>query len=154
MRIQRKILLLSLTLPLFAGLISSLIIKDDVSMFQTLQLPPLAPPSWIFPIVWTALYLLMGISCYLIITFNHFDRAKALSVYFIQLTLNFLWAPVFFHFQRYFLAFLIIILLIAIVLLMIQLFYQISPLAAFLQLPYLLWLFFAAYLNVAILFLN
>lgn len=154
MKTQFKTLILCLSIPLFIGFLSSFLIKQDTALYSSLTLPPLAPPSIVFPIVWTILYILMGISCYLIVTSNRFDTKQALSFYALQLLLNFLWSPIFFHFQRYGIAFVILLFLILIVFLMIKSFYPISPLAAILQLPYFIWLMFAAYLNLGIILLN
>lgn len=154
MRIHWKTLFFSLFLPLLIGALSGFLIRDDVSLYSSLALPPLSPPNWIFPIVWGILYVLMGVSFYLMITSHTFSKSKAIFLYGIQLLLNFLWSPIFFHFQRYGLAFLILVLLFLVLLLMIKNFYEISPLSAILQLPYLLWILFAGYLNLGIIFLN
>lgn len=122
--------------------------------YQTLNRPFFAPPGFVFPIVWTLLYLLMGISFYLIFTHSNPRKEQALAIYYIQLAVNFLWPILFFNLHLYFLSFLWILLLIYLVILMIKSFSAISPLAARLQIPYLLWLVFAACLNLGFLVLN
>ncbi len=129
----------------------------DSSGFDTLIKPELTPPGFIFPIVWSILYILMGISSYLIyVSPNGTDSQKkiALSIYFIQLILNFMWTPIFFNLELYLLAFIWIILLIILVLFMIFSFYKIDKKAAYLQIPYLIWLVFAGYLSYMIYILN
>ena len=154
MKIQWKKLFFSLLIPLIVGIISSFLIRDSVSLYEQLKQPPFSPPGFLFPIVWSILYLLMGISCYLILTTSSPFRPAALFLYSIQLFLNFLWAPVFFNLKSPLLAFLILILLWISAFQMIRIFYKINPIAAWLQLPYLLWLSFAAYLNLSVILLN
>lgn len=154
MKIQWKPLLLSIFFPLFIGFLSSKLISNNVELYNTLILPPFSPPAFLFPIVWTILYILMGISSYLIFTSDHPMKNTALVLYGIQLFLNFIWTPIFFGLQMYGLAFLILVLLFLVVLLMTKKFYTISPIAAFLLIPYILWLVIAGYLNLTILLLN
>ena len=119
--------------------------------------PPLSPPPVLFPIVWTVLYTLMGISFALVYEKGkeeNIDISGALGIYLIQLAVNFFWSIIFFNMQAYLFAFLWIILLGVLIITMIKRFYEISPLAAYLQIPYLLWVTFAAYLNLAIYILN
>lgn len=149
-----KTRLLFLAIPLAAGALAALFIRNSLPLYQQWVRPPLAPPAWLFPIVWTILYLLMGISSYLISVSLSPQRKNALSLYALQLFLNFLWPIVFFHFQAPLFALLILLLLWYTVFQMIQAFYLIFPLAGLLQIPYLLWLSFAAYLNLGIFFLN
>lgn len=140
--------------PLLVGLVSGLFTKDAMAMFEKAAKPPLSPPAVLFPIVWTVLYLLMGISSYIIGKAENKYREEALSLYVDQLTVNFLWPIFFFSFEWYFFAFLWLLLLWILVLRMIIVFLRISPGAAYLNIPYLLWLTFAAYLNVGIWLLN
>lgn len=153
MKTQWNKLLLSL-LPLFAGILSSILTGNSFSYYEQLKQPPLAPPSFLFPIVWTILYLLLGVSFYLIQTTSSPFTSTATLLYLTQIVLNFLWAPVFFSLQNTLLAFFILILLWVVVFQMIRAFYRISPLSAWLQVPYLLWLTFAGYLNLSVLLLN
>lgn len=123
-------------------------------MYGMLQKPPLSPPSWVFPAVWSVLYIFMGISAANIYIIGGKRAEKALTIYFVQLFLNFFWSILFFGFGAYFLAFLWLCLLFAAVWYMIYLFYKINPHAALLQVPYLLWLAFAGYLNSMFFVLN
>ena len=127
---------------------------DSYSSFNN---PAFAPPAIVFPIVWTILYLLMGISSYLIYsttTTNNAKKFKALTVYGVQLILNAIWPFIFFNLQMFLLAYILILIMIALVIYMIYLFYDISKVSAYLQLPYLIWLGFASILNLAIFMLN
>ena len=149
-------LIVCIAIPLAVGAIASLLTKDSMMQFRELKQPPLAPPGWLFPVVWTVLYTLMGISSYLILT-SGADREEvqnALSVYAYQLAVNFLWPTFFFNFRWFFFSFLWLLLLIFLVISMIREFYKISKPAAYLNIPYLLWLLFAGYLNFTIWWLN
>lgn len=146
-------LVISILIPIAVGSISALL-SGNMDIYSTLNKPPLSPPGFIFPIAWTILYILMGISSYIIYTSQSPNREKALKIYAVQLAINFFWSILFFGFSQYFLSFLWLVLLIAVIIVMIREFYQISPLAAWLQIPYLLWCLFAAYLNFMIFRLN
>lgn len=124
--------------------------------YATLQKPWFAPPNWIFAPVWTILYILMGLSVYLIwIQGLHKKRVKNAIFYFlIQLTLNFIWSPIFFGLQSPLLALLVIIAMWSTIVLTISTFYPLSKLAAYLLVPYVLWVSFASLLNAAIVVLN
>lgn len=122
--------------------------------YSDLKLPSFAPPGIVFPIVWTILYTLMGISSYLIIQSDSYKKNDALFIYGIQLIINLFWSIWFFTFRFYFLAFIWILLLIGFVVLMIKKFYEISKISAYLQIPYLLWIIFASILNLFVYFLN
>lgn len=146
-------LVISILIPIAVGSISALL-SGNMDIYSTLNKPPLSPPGFIFPIAWTILYILMGISSYIIYMSQSPNREKALKIYAVQLAINFFWSILFFGFSQYLLSFLWLVLLIAVIIVMIREFYQISPLAAWLQLPYLLWCVFAAYLNFMIFRLN
>ena len=143
-------------IPLIVGAVAALLTSESMTTFSQLEKPTLSPPGWLFPVVWTILYTLMGISAYLIGTSKiaPIERAKALTLYTYQLTVNFLWSIFFFNFEWYFFSFLWIILLWLLVFLMIRSFYKINKTAAYLNIPYLLWITFAAYLNFGIWVLN
>lgn len=149
-----KSLVKAIALPLLVGFVSGFLTKDAMKLFETMVQPPLSPPGWLFPVVWTILYALMGISSWLIARRESEKKEEALSLYSYQLIVNFLWPVFFFSFGWYFFALLWLILLWVLVLKMILTFYQISPVAAWLNIPYLLWLTFAAYLNIGIWLLN
>ncbi|WP_394927216.1 TspO/MBR family protein [uncultured Robinsoniella sp.] len=154
MKIKFDKLIISILIPLAVGQISSLLTRSPSDTYEMLAKSSVSPPGVIFPIVWTILYFLMGISCYLIITSGSEDTKNALIWYALQLTLNFFWSLIFFNLQFYLFAFFWLILLIACIIIMIIKFYKINPLAAYLQIPYLLWCIFAAYLNLSIYLLN
>ena len=156
---SRKTTLLAILIPLAIGGFSYFLTKDNMNLYQEITTPPLAPPGFLFPIVWTILYILMGISSARIYTLGKnrnlaepvFD---ALYVYGLQLFLNFTWSIFFFNMRAFLFAFLWILLLWAGILLMIVKFYKLDRLAAYLQIPYLLWVTFATYLTFAIFRLN
>ncbi len=153
MKIKNKSsLIISILIPILIGTLSSLFSGNmSASMFNK---PSFSPPSFLFPIVWTLLYILMGISSYIIYSSDSPNKGKALTIYVIQLFFNFFWSIIFFGSSQYLLAFIWLIALIIIIIMMIYQFYAIEPLSAYLQIPYLLWCFFAAYLNFMIYRLN
>lgn len=155
MKIQWKKLLLCLGIPLAVGGLSALI-SGGMSDYDQLIQPPLSPPGWVFPVMWSILYLLMGYASYRILTSGK-DPAeirKALIVYGIQLVLNFLWSPVFFGLQWRLVAFVILVALWIAILLTVRAFSRIDERAGDLLLPYLLWVTFAGYLNLGVYLLN
>ena len=154
MKVKWKELIVSIAISLGVGALSGYLTMNSMSLYNDLVKPPLTPPGWIFPIVWTILFVLMGISAYLIYISDSEEKAQALQMYAIQLMLNFIWSLVFFNMQAYLLAFLILILLWIAIITMIKVFYEINPIAGKLQVPYLLWVTFAGYLNLAIYILN
>ena len=154
MKVKWKELIVSIAISLGVGALSGYLTKDSMSLYQELVKPPLTPPGWIFPVVWTILFVLMGISAYLIYVSDSKDKNQALQIYAIQLMLNFIWSLAFFNMQAYLLAFVILILLWISIIAMIKSFYEINSLAGKLQVPYLLWVTFAGYLNLAIYLLN
>ena len=118
--------------------------------------PPLSPPAILFPIVWTILYVLMGVGSYLVLTSDgrKEEIKSALSVYVWQLLVNFLWPTFFFNFGWYLFSFFWLVLLWILVLIMLIRFYRVSKVAAYINIPYLVWLTFAGYLNLGVYFLN
>ena len=138
------------------GAISSWLTKAGVDRYiETVVKPPITPPSFIFPIVWGILFALMGISVARIwLKPQSDDRTKSLIIFAAQLAVNVIWTLVFFNLQTFGIAFIIILLLLALILLMILSFSKLDKLAAKLQIPYFLWVLFAAYLNISIFLLN
>mgnify|MGYP001859410298 FL=1 len=138
------------------GAISSWLTKAGVNRYiETVVKPPLTLPSFIFPIVWGILFALMGISVARIwLKPQSDDRTKSLIIFAVQLAVNVIWTLVFFNLQTFGIAFIIILLLLALILLMILSFSKLDKLAAKLQIPYFLWVLFAAYLNISIFLLN
>lgn len=154
MKIKWKSLIWNLALPLLVGGLSAFLTSDSMKQFAQLEQPFLSPPGWLFPVVWTILFLLMGISSYLVTHTNSPYRVTTLRVYGIQLAVNFFWPVLFFRLQAFLGAFFWLLLLWVLIIVMIVLFYKVKPWAAYLQIPYLLWVTFAGYLNLAVYFLN
>lgn len=149
--------IVSIALSLGVGTLAALLTRDTMNIYEELVRPPLAPPAILFPIVWTALYILMGISAAMI--YNH--RAEepaavrdALTVYGMSLVVNFAWSLIFFRFRAFLIAFLWLLLLLYLIIRTILAYRKISPPAAYLQIPYAVWVTFAGYLNLAIWLLN
>ena len=147
-----KIYLRSILIPVIIGAIVGFITSSFMD-YNSLVQPPLAPPSILFPIVWSILYVLMGVS-YGILESNSLIDSDINSIYYLQLFVNALWSIFFFVFKWRFFAFLWILLLLVLVIIMIQKFYNKNKVAGLLQIPYLLWIAFATYLNFAIWLLN
>lgn len=142
-------LTIAILIPLAVGSFSALFSRN-MAMYSSLSKPPLSPPAILFPIVWTILYILMGISSYLIYTSDSAQKSDALKTYALQLFFNFGWSLIFFRFSMYLAALIWLVILILLIIKMIRQFYSINPTAAYLQIPYLLWCLFAAYLNFSI----
>ncbi len=138
------------------GALSGWLTREGSKIFsQSVAQPPLSPPAILFPIVWGILYALMGISAARIyMAPPSQERSRGLNLYIAQLVVNFFWSLIFFNAQAYGFAFFWLLLLWALVLWMILTFRKVDPLAAWLQIPYLLWLTFAAYLNFGVWYLN
>ena len=153
MKIQWKKLIICIIIPLAVGAGSAFLIKDSVSIFQTLEKPPIAPPAWLFPVVWTVLYILMGIASYLILIAKQ-DNRTASRLYGLQIIFNFFWPILFFNLELYLFSFIWLVALWLLVLMTIISFYKLSKPAGYLMIPLLLWITFAGYLNFSIYLLN
>ena len=151
-----KIYIFWILLAEAVGALSGWLSRDGFQIYSdTVRQPPLSPPSWVFPIVWTILFALMGIGAARIrLSATSPERNKSMNLFLAQLTVNFFWPLLFFNAQAYGFAFLWLLLLWRLVLAMILQFRRVDPPAAKLQVPYLLWLSFAAYLNLAVWYLN
>ena len=138
------------------GILSGFLSREGSMTFsETVTQPPLSPPAIVFPIVWTILYALMGISAARIsLAPQSTMRSRGLNLFITQLIINFFWSLIFFNAQAYGFAFLWLILLWVLVLCMIVTFWRVDPHAALLQIPYLIWLTFAAYLSYGVWKLN
>lgn len=147
-----KIYTKSILIPVILGGIIGLIISGTMD-YETLQKPILAPPNILFPIMWTILYILMGVS-YGILETNALTDEKTNAIYYIQLVVNLLWPIFFFTLKWRLFAFLWIVLLVILVATMLIKFYSKNKIAGALQIPYLLWSLFATYLNFSIYILN
>lgn len=141
-----------LFLPIILGSIIGFFTSSNIN-YLNLTKPPLAPPSILFPIVWTIIYLLMGIS-YFLFKRNTNNNEKESIVYYAQLFVNVLWSIIFFNLQWRFFAIIWIILLDILVIYMIVLFYNKYKLSAYLNLLYIIWILFATYLTIGIYILN
>jgi tryptophan-rich sensory protein len=148
-------LFISLLLPQIAGGLGAFFTLSSVqSWYLTLNKPSWNPPSWLFGPVWTTLYVLMGIACFLIWKSEHPRKKQVLTLYFLQLFLNSLWSPAFFGAQNPMLGILVIVPMWASILACILFFRKINTWAAVLMIPYLLWVSFATVLNATIWYLN
>ena len=138
------------------GALSGWLTREGTQLFsETVAKPPLTPPSLVFPIVWGILYALMGIGAARIsLTEPSEDRSRGLNLFVAQLIVNFFWSLIFFNAQAYGFAFFWLLLLWGLVLWMTLTFRKVDTIAAWLQVPYLLWLTFAAYLNIGVWRLN
>ncbi len=148
---------ISILIALGTGGLSAFLIRDNVYIYSLMRKPPLAPPAILFPIVWTPLYLLMGVSCariYLLRAAYPDDVFDALLNYTLQLIFNFLWPVIFFNMHTFLFAFIWIVVLWTGLLKMIFNFSRLDTAAAYLQIPYFLWVTYAGYLNFMIYLLN
>ena len=153
MKFQWKKLVVCLLLPLAVGGLAAFLTRNSMDLFAMVKKPPLSPPGWLFPVVWTILYLLMGFASYLVLVAEKPGRT-AWKFYLAQLAFNFVWPILFFHLQMYLLSFVWLLLLWILILVTILWFTRSSRPAGYLLIPYLLWVTFAGYLNVGIYILN
>ena len=153
---MRKALIICLLIPLAVGGLAAALTMGSMEQFAALAQPPLSPPGWVFPVVWTILYLLMGWASFLIWKSGAPQAAKkrALGLYGMQLAVNFVWPLLFFRAGLYGFALLWLVILLVLVAETMLAFGRIDRRAAWLLAPYLLWLLFAAYLNAGVWLLN
>ncbi len=156
MKINYKLLAVCIAIPLAVGALAGFLTNGSMEAFGALNKPALSPPGFLFPIVWTILYVLMGISSYLVLTSGQgkMKIRDALITYGLQLVFNFFWSIWFFNFGWYLFAFVWLLVLWVLIFNTIASFYEISKIAAYLMIPYLLWVTFAGYLNFAIYLMN
>lgn len=148
-----KRLVINIIIPLGLGTLSGLL-SGSMNGLDGINQPTFAPAPILFPIIWTILYTLMGVSAYLIEKTNNEKKEKALKTYYISLVINLLWSFIFFKFQLFLLSALWIILLLYFVIKMTIEYFKIKKIASYLQFPYILWLTFALILNISIYLLN
>ena len=156
-KIQWKIFFIAITIPLAVGALSALLTRESMMTFELLVKPPLSPPAWLFPVVWTILYTLMGAASCLVFVSEEASMEEirqALSVYTLQLFFNFFWSILFFHFEAYLLSFVWLCILLFLILLTALQFSRINKAAGYLLVPYIIWVTFAGYLNLTIYLLN
>ncbi len=155
---KKKILsyVIGILIPLAVGGFSALLTKDNMDIYDTVVKPALAPPGILFPIAWSILYVLMGIGSALVFNAEVDARSKrkALILYGAQLFVNFFWSILFFNKRLFLASFLWLVLLWGLIVAMIASFYKIHKGTGLIQLPYLIWVTFAGYLNLAIYLLN
>ncbi len=142
----------AILVPLIVGAVIGIIMSGSID-YESLKQPPLAPPSWLFPVAWTILYILMGVSFGILKVNDVMDR-KAKTIYYIQLGINALWSIIFFVLKARLFAFIWILLLDIAVIAFLVVFYKRNKTAGLLQIPYLLWVLFASYLNLGVYLLN
>lgn len=153
MKIDWKKLILIIIVTFIVGSFFSIFTMNNMDTFKELN-KPIEVPGILFPIVWSILYLLMSISYYIVSSKNNENKKEAEVSYVIQLIINSLWSLIFFGFEAYLFAFIWLLLLLISIIVMIIRFYKVDKTAAYLQIPYLLWVIFAGYLNISIYFLN
>lgn len=147
--------LIALAIPLAVGGLATLL-AGGMDAYKVINQPPLSPPAWLFPLVWTVLYLLMGEASYRVYASGQ-DPAqirKALTAYGVQLGLNFLWPLVFFGGKMYLTAFIVLVALWVAIVVTMRRFMKLDEKAGDMIIPYLLWVSFAAYLNLGVFLLN
>lgn len=140
-------------ISLGVGALSAFLTKDSMDIYESINTPPLTPPGWLFPVVWSILYVLMGVGAARV-SKTRLPQNNALFVFFLQLGINFFWSIFFFNLRAFLFSFLWLLLLWLFIILMIKKFRARDRFSGLLQIPYLLWVTFAAYLNFAIWFLN
>lgn len=156
MKQNRCQLLICIAIPLAVGGLSAWLTRGSMDTFAALNKPPLSPPGWLFPVVWTILFVLMGLASYLVLKSGKPQQKvnRALRLYGIQLGVNFFWSVFFFNLSLYLFSFIWLILLWILILVTTIRFRRLSQPAGMLMLPYLLWVAFAGYLNLGIYLLN
>ncbi len=147
----------SIAATLAVGGVAAFIGKDSMNIYEKVQTPPLSPPSWLFPVAWTILYILMGISLALVLEKRRGAarmKRNAIGIYSLNLFFNFFWSIIFFNFGAYLFAFIWLLILWFIIFAMLLNFYRTDKAAGLLLVPYLVWVTFAGYLNLGIYVLN
>lgn len=155
-KIEPGILISSIAVPVIAGSVSGLLTSGAMRDYRLMKKPPLAPPAVLFPIVWTVLYIMMGLACYYIYVTETEESLKnrAILFYALQLGMNFCWSIFFFSFSLYLLSYFWLLGLLLMTVLCTVTFFRIRKIAGAMLLPYILWLSFASYLNCAAYILN
>lgn len=138
--------------PLLAGALSAFVTRSGMKeLFSYVQKPPLSPPGWLFPVAWSILFILMGIgSSKVYLCPASRERSRALKLYLFQLAVNFFWSIIFFNLEAFLFAFIWLLFLLALIILTAISFKRCDKAAAYLQIPYILWVCFAGYLNFGI----
>ncbi len=155
-RVNWKTLAVAVGIPLATGALSAIATMGSMDDFAALDQPPLSPPGWLFPVVWSALYILMGIASYIVFEapVKGEEKAAAFKPYFLQLGFNFFWSIIFFNLGLYEVAFGWLLAMLALIVITTVRFGRIDRRAAYLMLPYIAWVLFAGYLNLGVAILN
>ncbi len=154
---KAKPYIISILIALAVGGLSAFSTRNNMDIYNDIKMPPFSPPGVVFPIVWSILFILMGVSSALVYKkreVNPKASSDGLLVYAISLFFNFMWSIIFFNLRSFFFAFIWILVLWALILATILNYKKVSPLAAYLQIPYLIWVSFATYLNFGVYLLN
>ena len=154
MRSKIKTYVISIAVALAVGGLSALLTGDSMEKYKALRQPPLAPPGWVFPIVWTILFVLMGVGAAMVCLSGSSSKKKPIAIYGLQLAVNFFWTILFFLLEARLFAFFWLLLLLGLAVWMAVSFARVNKTAGLLQIPYILWLLFAGYLNLAVYLLN
>ena len=157
MKKQTRNFIVSVAISLGVGILSALLTRGNMNIYEEVSTPPLSPPSFLFPVVWTVLYVLMGISAAIVYntrTSPLARRKEALTLYYVSLFFNFFWSIIFFNIRAFLFAFVWLLVLLTLIILTIVKYYKINKTAAYLQIPYAVWVTFAGYLNFGIWILN
>lgn len=152
--IKLKKLIVYLAATFLFGVVGALLGGGASQIYSSINKPPLSPPSIVFPIVWSILYLLMGLGAYFLSNERDSNTSDLLKVYWIQLVLNALWALFFWRVKAFWFAAIIIVAILVLVIWFTVKAYKINKLTAFMFIPYIIWLLFALYLNVGVAVLN
>ena len=147
-----KKIIIFILIPLLVGFIGNILGNSNMG-FDSINKPVFTPPGIVFPIVWTILYILMGISSYIVYKYDK-NNSNALTIYGIQLFFNMTWTLFFFNFKLYLFSFIWLIILLVLVIVMTYKFYKINKVSGLIQIPYILWLIFASILNYGVFLLN
>ncbi len=157
MKSKTKTYVWSILLTLAVGGLSALLTRKSMDVYETINKPPLAPPAILFPIVWGILYVLMGISIAGILIKGRNEgiyTVPCVKIYVLQLAVNFFWSIIFFNLRAFLFSFIWLLLLWVLIIIMIDRFSRVSKINAYINIPYFLWVSFAAYLNFMIYRLN
>ena len=157
MKKQTRIYIISVLVSLGVGVLSALLTRGNMNIYEEVNTPPLSPPAFLFPVVWTVLYVFMGISAAMVLTTRTSSlvkRKNALTVYGLSLFFNFFWSIIFFNLRAFLFSFVWLVVLLALIILTIVKYFKINRTAAYLQIPYAVWVAFAGYLNLGIFILN
>jgi len=157
MKKKIKYYAIAIIIPLLVGGFSAFLTRNNMNIYDEINVPPFAPPSILFPIVWSVLYILMGISSamvFLSLDVDFSQRIKALRYYVASLIINFLWNIIFFNLRSFMFSFILLLFLLLLIIKTIYEYFKINKIAAYLQIPYAIWVTFAGVLNLAIWYLN